>query len=122
MSTAQLEIHLLRKTGHDDIITIHPVMDTFKISYSDKSVNNVAHFVYANEEEVVRYVEDLFYLLVDDHDGFTHIQFSFPCFPAVLYKIPEFDTIVIRRTIRDRLIATLSNWPEKFRSQQLGIN
>jgi len=108
-------IHLLRNTGKDDVITISPSIDLFKISYLD-GVSNVRHFIYANENDCVRYVEDLFYLLVDDTDPFTKIQFTFPCFPSVIYKVPDFDTDIIRRTIRDRLIATLVNWPEQVRS------
>ena len=120
MSLAQLQIRLLRNIGSDDVINISPVVDTFKLSYIDGQTNS-HHFFYANHEEIVRYVEDLFYLLVDDNDPFVKIQFTFPCFPSVIYKIPEFDVSHIRRTIRDRLIATLNNWPEKLRSVVHGI-
>jgi len=120
MSAVPLEIRLLRKEGSDDIICISPVVNAFKISYTD-GVAKSNHFFYANDQEVVRYVEDLFYLLVDDIDPFTSIQFLFPCFPSVLYKIPDFDMSHIRRTIRDRLVATLYNWPERFRSTAMGF-
>jgi len=118
---AALEIFLLRSTGNDDKITIIPVLDSFKITYSDCRVNNVVHFFYATEQEVMRYVEDLFYLLTNDSDPFRSIQFCFPCFPAVLFKISEFNTLPVRKTIQDRLYDTLQNWPEKFRSATLGI-
>jgi len=122
MSIARLEIRLLRKNdAEDDIISVIPVVDSFKLSYID-GISNIHHFFYANEEEVVNYVEDLFYLLADDNEPFNYIQFTFPCFPAVIYKIPEFNMSHIRRTIRDRLKAVLNNWPEKFRSISSGIN
>lgn len=108
-----ITIHLLRESGGDDVINIVPSLDLFKISYRDNGSHS--SFVYAGVEEVVRYVEDLFYLLPDDSAPFKSIQFTFPCFPQVIYKIQEFDTSVIRRTIRDRLVATLMNWPEKVR-------
>jgi hypothetical protein len=120
MGVAQLEIRLLRNTGDDDIIKISPVVDAFKLSYID-GMTKSHHFFYANHEEIVSYVEDLFYLLVDDSDPFVKIQFTFPCFPSVMYKIPDFDVSHIRRTIRDRLIATLNNWPENLRSTINGI-
>lgn len=105
-------IHLLRTAGQDDVIKISPSLDLFKISYTDGNTN-YSSFFYANQEECIRYVEDLFYLLVDDAEPFSRIQFTFPCFPAVIYKVPEFDTSVIRRTVRERLAATLHNWPER---------
>ena len=120
MSGVPLEIRLLRKVGNDDIITISPVVDSYKITFND-GLSKSTHFFYANGQEVIRYVEDLFYLLVDDIDPFTSIQFLFPCFPSVMYKIPDFDMSHIRRTIRDRLVATLHNWPERFRSVSMGI-
>ena len=120
MSSVSLEIRLLRKVGNDDVISITPVVDSYKITYNDGHSNSI-HFFYANQQEVVRYVEDLFYLLVDDIDPFTSIQFLFPCFPSVLYRIPDFDKSHIRRTIRDRLVATLQNWPERFRSISMGM-
>jgi len=105
-------IHLLRTVGQDDIIKISPSLDLFKITYTDRNTGH-SSFFYADTEECIRYVEDLFYLLVDDVDPFSKIQFTFPCFPAVIYNVPEFNTTVIRRTIRERLAATLHNWPEK---------
>lgn len=114
---SSIEIRLLRRgqlAVLDDVIKITPSIDLFKILYKDGQTG-YASFFYATELDCVRYVEDLFYLLVDDTDPFASIQFSFPCFPSVMYKIPDFDTDVIRRTIRERLVSTLHNWPERFR-------
>lgn len=118
--TAPLEIFLVRKNGSDDTIFITPVVDSFKVMYTDTRCKTT-HFFYANESEVMRYVEDLFYLLTNDSDPFHAIQFSFPCFPSVMFKIAEFNTVAVRKTIQDRLYDTLVNWPEKFRSASLGI-
>lgn len=116
-----LEIYLLRANGSDDCIEIKPVVDAYKISYTDKRVNNVSHFFYANEHETVTYLEDLFDLLVVDRDPFTFIQFSFPCFPAVMYSIEELKNLSTRRTIIDRFSSTIRNWPERFRSFSRGV-
>lgn len=110
--SAPFVIHLLRTVGGDDVIKISPSLDLFKITYTDRN-SGYSSFFYANEAECVRYVEDLFYLLEDDAEPFSRIQFTFPCFPAVIYNVAEFNTTVIRRTIRERLAATLYNWPEK---------
>jgi hypothetical protein len=112
--SAPFVIHLLRNNAAaDDVIKISPSLDLFKITYSDRSSGH-SSFFYTDAAECIRYVEDLFYLLEDDADPFAKIQFTFPCFPAVIYNVPEFNTTVIRRTIRERLAATLHNWPEKM--------
>ena len=119
MGTAKISIFLARRTGADDEICITPIMNDFKILYFD-GVSRSTHFVYASESEVIAYVDDLFNLLVDDLiDPFKSIQFTFPCFPSVLYKVPEFSNDANRSAIKDRLISTLRNWPETVRS--LGI-
>ena len=110
--SAPFVIHLIRSVGQDDVISISPSLDLFKITYTDRNAG-YSSFFYANETDCVRYVEDLFYLLGDDAEPFSRIQFSFPCFPAVIYNVSDFNTTVIRRTIRERLEATLYNWPEK---------
>lgn len=100
----------------DDIrIRIDPSGDDFKITYTDKKTK-LTHFVYSTAEEVVRYVEDLFYLLPYDSDPFHKIQFEFPCFPELIFPISEFNNDIVRKTIRDRLWSVLSNWPERLRT------
>jgi hypothetical protein len=110
MSEARISIFLTRYSGDDDKITITSIGEDFKILYVD-GICKTSHFVYSTESEVMAYVEDLFKLLADDADPFRAIQFSFPCFPSVLYKIPDFSAN--RAAIRDRLISTLRNWPER---------
>jgi hypothetical protein len=113
---AKISIFLTRRAGADDEISITPVMDDFKILYFD-GIAKSTHFVYASESEVIAYVDDLYNLLVDDViDPFKSIQFTFPCFPSVLYKVPDFSNQANRAAIRDRLISTLRNWPEAVRS------
>jgi len=117
MSVAQLDIVITRRGGSesDDIrVRIVPSVNEFKLTYTDKRAN-FTHFVYSTAEEVVRYVEDLFYLLPNDTDPFDKIQFNFPCFPELMFPIATFDTDVVRKTVRDRLCATLHNWPENYR-------
>jgi hypothetical protein len=116
---AKISIFLARRVGADDEISITPIMDDFKIVYYDGFAKST-HFVYASESEVIAYVDDLFNLLIDDViDPFKSIQFTFPCFPSVLYKVPDFSNEANRYAIKDRLISTLRNWPESLRS--LGI-
>jgi len=116
---AKISIFLARRIGADDEISITPIMDDFKIVYHD-GFAKTTHFVYASESEVIAYVDDLFNLLIDDViDPFKSIQFTFPCFPSVLYKVPDFSNEANRYAIKDRLISTLRNWPESVRS--LGI-
>ena len=116
---AKISIFLARRIGADDEITITPIINEFKILYLD-GVAKTTHFVYASESEVIAYVNDLFDLLANDVlDPFKSIQFTFPCFPSVMYKVPEFSNDANRIAIRDRLISTLRNWPESVRS--LGI-
>ena len=116
---AKISIFLARRIGADDEISITPILDDFKIVYHD-GFAKTTHFVYASESEVIAYVDDLFNLLIDDViDPFKSIQFTFPCFPSVLYKVPDFSNDANRYAIKDRLISTLRNWPESVRS--LGI-
>jgi hypothetical protein len=122
MSIANFTITLQRPgmgSKHDDVITVTPFMDEFKIQYTNKN-EKIKHFHYCSDEQVVKYVEDLFYLLPSDNvDGFAYIQFDFPCFPAVMFSVAEFDNKVVRHTIRDRLWAVLQNWPEKVRYESV---
>ena len=112
---ATLNIFLHRKgmgAKHDDVIYISPYMEDFKITYKSKH-DKVQHFAYVTRTEMVRYVEDLFYLLSSDTDPFEYIQFCFPCFPPVMYKVPDFDNTVVRHTVRDRLHSLIHSWPER---------
>ena len=117
MSVAKFQIVLHRPNAcasHDDVITVTPFGDEFKLEFVGKQ-DKLKHFVYLSDEQVVRYVEDLFYLLPNDADAFEFMQFDLPCFPSVMYKVAELDDKVIHHSIRDRLRETLANWPEKVR-------
>ena len=116
MSVAHLDILITRRGGSaaDDIrVRIDPSFGDFKLTYTDKKVN-FTHFFYAPAYEVVRYVEDLFYLLPNDSDPFDKIQFNFPAFPEFILPVAGFNTDVVRKTVRDRLWSTLENWPENY--------
>ena len=115
MSIAQFTIQLTRNASHenDDVITIAPTgMGDYRIDFRSKP-EGTHHFIYHEGEDVMRYVEDLFYLLPTDAMPFTHMQFNFPCFPSVIYKMADADTNVVRHTVKDRLRSLLDNWPEK---------
>jgi len=116
MSVAHLSIVITRRgtTAEDITVKISPVQDDFKITYTDMR-SGFTHFTYNSCVEVVRYVEDLFYLLPNDADPFDKIQFNFPCFPEVMFDVVSFNTDVVRKTVRDRLQAVLHNWPENYR-------
>lgn len=124
-SNASFTINLHRKgmgAEHDDVIIVSPFQEDFKITYKGKH-EDVHHFMYVTPSELVRYVEDLFYLLPSDADAFEFIQFSFPCFPSVMYKVVDFDSKtadygnkVVRHTVRDRLHSLIHSWPERVRS------
>ena len=104
--------------SEDIRVRIDPSVDDFKITYTDKKAK-FTHFVYSTADEVVRYVEDLFYLLPFDVDPFHKIQFEFPCFPEVIFPISSFNNDIVRKTIRDRLWSVLNNWPEKYQTDVL---
>lgn len=116
MSVAHLSIVITRSgtTAHDITVKISPILDDFKITYTDAK-SGFTHFTYNSCAEVVRYVEDLFYLLPNDTDPFEKIQFNFPCFPEVMFDVATFNTDVVRKTVRDRLRSVLHNWPENYR-------
>ena len=117
MSVSRLQITLHRPNAGpccDDVITISPFMDMFKLEFVGKQ-DKLKHFVYLSDEQIVKYVEDLFYLLPTDADAYEFMQFDLPCFPSVMYKVAELDDKVVRHTIRDRLWSILENWPEKVR-------
>ena len=117
MSVAKLQITLHRpnaSASHDDVITVTPFMDEFKLEFVGKQ-DKLKHFVYLSDEQVVQYVEDMFHLLPTDADAYQFMQFDLPCFPSVMYKVNDLDDKVVRRSIRDRLWAVLSNWPERVR-------
>ena len=114
-NNATFSITLHRKdlgADQDDVITVTPFMEDFKLSYNSK-FEKVNHFMYVTPTELVRYVEDLFYLLPTDADPFEFIQFSFPCFPSVMYKVSGFDDKVVSHTVRDRIHSLIHSWPEK---------
>jgi hypothetical protein len=116
MSIAKFTITLHRPNSgaaNDDVINISPFMDDFKIEYVSKH-DKVRHFVYAPADHVVRYVEDLFYLLPNDYDAFEYIQFDIPCFPQVMFSVATMDDKVVKHTIRDRVLSVLNNWPERI--------
>lgn len=121
MRPAKINIYLFRSNGPEDEITITPMMNFFKILYHD-GLSKSSHFVYANESETIAYVDDIFLLLRDDIvDPFRLVQFTFPCFPSVLYKIAEFNPDM-RQGIRDRLISVLRNWPESISYYRSNLN
>ena len=116
MSVTSLKITLHRNgdANSDDVIRITPFMDEFKIEFVGR-VDKIKHFHYATQEQAVQYVGDLLYLLPNDADPYENMQFDFPCFPSVMFKVADLDDKTVRRTVRDRLTATLENWPEKVR-------
>ena len=117
MSVSPLTITLHRNgkgPDSDDVIRITPFMDEFKIEFVGR-VDKVKHFHYATQEQTVQYVGDLLYLLPNDSDPYEFMQFDFPCFPSVMFKVGDLDDKTVRRTVRDRLTSTLENWPEKMR-------
>jgi len=112
MSIAKISIYLAKNRGCDDEITIVQMWHEYKIIYLDGDIKR-KHFIYASENEVIAYVDDLFNLLKDDLiDPFKSIQFTFPCFPSVLYTIRDLNKNDLRQGVRDRLISVLRNWPE----------
>lgn len=128
MSVARISIFLARRASlnnaerPDDEITITPIADDFKIVYKD-GPTKIVHFVYASENEVLAYVDDLFRLLQDDVvDPFKSIQFVFPCFPSVLYNMSDLNNNTIRHAVRDRLLSVIRNWPETLRTGLLRSN
>lgn len=93
----------------DDVIKIRPIMDRYRISfYSPHS--NILHFMYCTEDETFRYVDDLMQMLPVDHEPYSTLQFNFPCFPSVLFRMA--DAQDLRYVIRERLSSVLGNWPE----------
>jgi len=121
MRPTKINIYLFRNNGPEDEITITPMMNFFKILYHD-GLSKSSHFIYANESETIAYVDDIFLLLRDDIvDPFRLVQFTFPCFPSVLYKIAEFNPDM-RQGIRDRLISVLRNWPESISDYRSNLN
>jgi hypothetical protein len=95
----------------DDVIKIKPILDVFRISYRSTH-QNVHHFVYCDFAQTCRYVDDLIDLLSIDTDPYESIQFNFPCFPSVMFRIDDVYDLALRRSISDRLKSTLMNWPE----------
>ena len=121
MRLAKINVYLFRYSGPEDEISIMPILNYFKIIYHD-GISKSTHFFYANESETIAYVDDIFQLLRDDVvDPFKMIQFTFPCFPSVLYKVAEFNP-EMRQGIRDRLISVLRNWPESMTTYMSSIN
>ena len=95
----------------DDVIRVRPLMDRFRITYTSRH-SNVNHFMYYTKEETYRYIDDLMRLLPFDAEPFTSIQFNFPCFPVLLYRVDALHNQHVRYTIIDRMVALLDNWPE----------
>jgi len=116
MSVSPITITLHRdgSSNNDDVIRISPFMDEFKIEFVGR-VDKIKHFHYAIQEQAIQYVDDLLHLLPSDSDPYVYMQFDFPCFPSVMFKMNDLDDKVVRRTVRDRLTSTLENWPEKMR-------
>jgi hypothetical protein len=115
MSVVSFNILLTRNSSsdNDDVITIAPTgLGNYRIDYRSKP-ENTRHFIYCERDNVIRYVEDLFYLLPSDTQPFSHIQFNFPCFPLVIYKVTDVNSNVIRQSVLFRLRELLDNWPEK---------
>jgi len=98
-------------TRADDVIRIRPMLDKFRVNYLSRSTN-VNHFMYCTNEQAFRYVDDLLYLLPPDAEPFSSVQFNFPCFPVVMYRLADLQNWAVRYTIRDRVAALLDNWPE----------
>jgi hypothetical protein len=106
-----LSIFLIHSIANrpDDVIKIRPIMDQFRISfYSPHS--NILHFMYCTEDETFRYVDDLMQMLPVDREPYSSLQFNFPCFPSVLFRMAEAHDL--RYVIRERLSSLLGNWPE----------
>lgn len=95
----------------DDVIKIRPLMDVFRVTYRSQH-QNVNHFVYCNYTQTCLYIDDLIDMMSLDVEPYESIQFNFPCFPSVLYKIDDVYDLILRRSITDRLRSTLLNWPE----------
>jgi len=124
MSVTSLVITLHRvgkNSESDDVIRITPFMDEFKIEFVGR-VDKLKHFHYATQEQTVQYVGDLMYLLPNDSDPYEFMQFDFPCFPSVMFKVSDLDDKTVRRTVRDRLTSTLENWPEKVRYSSRSVD
>jgi hypothetical protein len=110
---SELSILLIHPNNNcqNDTITIKPIMDRFRINYNS-TYYGINHFMYCTDAETFRYVDDLMYLMPSDIYTYTNVQFNFPCFPPLFYRICDFDNQIVRRTIRDRLVSILLNWPE----------
>lgn len=114
VSSLTITLHRDNNASSDDVIRITPFMDEFKIEFVGR-VDKIKHFHYATQEQTVQYVGDLLYLLPNDADPYVNMQFDFPCFPSVMFKVADLDDKIVRHTVIDRLNSTLDNWPEKVR-------
>lgn len=114
MGDCTLSIFLTRVNGsaaNDDVITIIPAGDTFKILYMNKA-EAIQHFFYTDAEQTLNYVSNLLMAVKRDTDPFHKIQFNIPCFPAVMYPVKEL-THELDQTLLNRVSETIKNWPEK---------
>jgi len=113
MGDSTLSIVLTRVNGsaaNDDVITIIPAGDTFKILYKNKA-ESIQHFFYADAEQTLNYVGNLLTAVSRDTDPFHKIQFNIPCFPAVIYPVNEL-THPLGLTLLNRVYEAIKNWPE----------
>ena len=113
MGDSAISIFLTRVNGSvasDDVISIIPAANAFKIVYKNK-VESIQHFFYADAAQTLSYVGNLLMAVSRDTDPFHKIQFNIPCFPAVIYAVKEL-THELGLTLLNRVSDTIKNWPE----------
>jgi hypothetical protein len=103
--STNVQIRLIRTPSDqlkDDTLAIEDAGGGyFRLYYHDADFANtdLYHFVLLDAYELDTYINNLFYLLVNDRQPFHGIQFSIPCFPTILYRIEDLKKNGIRSSL-----------------------